>query len=306
MNKITVTGATGFIGYHLVQQLLLDGYEVTSLSRSYMKPLDLSDKQSTHIITTFSQEELVDQLNNCDVLIHLAGRRISRDDKPNMIYPFVSHASELLDNLLYAAHKNGIKKIIFASSIGVYSDANESPYREDSFSKPATLYGLTKLFSEQRLDFYSRQYNIPIAHIRLAQCYGYGEKNTPALMSFIEKALDKETITLTNGGSFPIDQIYIDDAVQAFITLINSDKQGAFNIGSGVGYSILEIAKTVNTVFNNEGNLKVLPKESDVRQKHMSIAKAKKELGWEPRFSLYEGLQATQKTYNIKKRKFKT
>ena len=294
MKKIVITGATGFIGLNLVNTLISQNYKVVCLSRS-IKSLDKLNENSKKLITDYSVVELEEQLKGCDILIHLAGRRITRDDRVNAIYPFVNDASKILDNLLEACVRNKIKKIIIASSIGIYSDFNKVPYSENDTPKPSTLYGLTKLFSEQRVDFFSRKYNIDVAHIRLAQCYGYGEKSTPALMNFIKKAINKEEIVLNNKGLYPIDEIYIEDAIAAFIALIKVDRVGSFNIGSGRSYSILELATAVNQVFNNQGNLSILPFECEIKDKHMDIRKAKNELNWKPKFSLENGLKSIKK-----------
>jgi len=301
MSNIVITGATGFIGRHLTEALLSKGHHVTCLSRSN-SALKILSENSVNLVTDYSKEVLTRQLENCDVLVHLAGRRITRDDLPDMIYPFVNDAAEKLDNILYACKENSVKRVVTASSIGVYSDANDIPYAESDQPEPATLYGLTKLFSEQRVNLYARKYNTSVAHIRLAQCYGYGEKTTPALMHFIEKAINKEKITLNNGGVFSIDEIYIEDAVDAFINLIETDKTGSFNIGSGRGYTILEIANTVNTVFNNKDNITILPLENEVKDTHMDISKALSELHWEPKFSLSAGIEAIKKQYQAEKR----
>lgn len=301
MSKIVITGATGFIGCHLSKELLSKGHQVTCLSRSTTALKKLSNG-SVNLVTNYSKETLTEQLKNSEVLVHLAGRRLTRDDLPDMVYPFVNDASEMLDNILYACKENEVNRVVTASSIGVYSGENTVPYVESEQPKPATLYGLTKLFSEQRVDFYARKYNASAAHIRLAQCYGYGEKNTPALMNFIEKAINKENIVLNNGGVFPIDEIYINDAVDAFIKLIETNKTGSFNIGSGQGYSILEIAQTVNTVFNNKDNVTILPLENKVRSTHMDISRALSELDWKPKCSLNAGIEAISKQYKSEMR----
>lgn len=299
MSNIVITGATGFIGRYLTKALLLKGHNVTCLSRTSATFKSL-DKNSKNIVTDFSIDNLTFQLDNCDILVHLAGKRLTRDDLPDMVHPFIDDAALKLDNLLYACKENNVKRIILASSIGVYSDKNNIPYTESDQPKPATLYGLTKLFLEQRMDLYERKYNTSVAHIRLAQCYGYGERTTGALMNFIEKAIKKEKIILENGGIFPIDEIYIDDAVEAFIALIETDKTGSFNIGAGRQYTILEIAQTINTVFNNENNIKVLPVTSKIKDKYLDISKAKELLSWEPKFSLKDGLESIKKQYQLK------
>lgn len=295
MTRIIVTGASGFIGHHLVAKLADSGHDVLCLGRSNSSLQRIKANVQKHV-TDYSISNLSDIMNGYNIIVHLAGRRLSHADDKDFTSPFITQAASMLDNLLRAAKLNNIKRIVTASSIGVYSSANNAPYSEDQLPKPATPYGVMKLFCEQAVDFWCQNNDASAAHIRLAQCYGLGEKESGVLMRFIAQAKAGETLHVASDGSFPIDEIYVKDAINAFQNLIETNKTGAFNIGAGRGYSILDIAKVANTVFNNNKSNNIVvetKKAANNRQteKHMNIAKAKQLLKWQPEYSLLDSFE---------------
>jgi len=292
--KIAVTGASGFIGRHLVSSLLDGGVEVLCLGRS-LETLEICDARAQKYATDFSAQSLSDITAGYDGLIHLAGRRATREDGPDHIAPFTNTAIPMIDSLMTAACKNQISRVVTASSIAVYNTQNTAPYSEDTIPLPANHYGLSKLCAEYAADSWGRRNNISVAHARIAACYGHGEKGTPALMSFVNKARNKQQIKLTDGGRYQIDEIYVMDVVRALQIMIRSEASGAFNIGSGTGFSIRQIAETANEVFANPTPILIEPESEEGRgghNRHMSIEKAHKKLSWAPIFSLKSGLEA--------------
>ncbi len=291
MSKIVITGAGGFIGRHLVAKLKSHGHEILCLGRSTGSLKRIKGRAKKHV-TDYSADSLAGIMDGYEIMVHLAGRRLTREDDPEFVAPFVCGAMEMLDNLLRAAKESGLRRVITTSSIGVYSLANTNGYDEDELPKPATPYGLMKLLCEQAADFWGLRNGVSVAHVRLAQCYGYGEKDSGALMRFVSHARRRKQLKVSNGGIYQIDQVYVVDAVRAFEILINSDIEGPFNIGSGVGYSVLEIAQTANSVFDNNDRLEVEPATTSTAeepQRHMNISKAQLELDWKPHYDLHDG-----------------
>ncbi len=294
MKRVAVTGAAGFIGRHLVTELHQKGYDVLCLGRS-SKSLDRIKTNVPKRETDYSVRDLAQALESCDVLVHLAGQRLTHDDDPEFVAPFTDSAMKTLDHLLRAAKTNGLTRVLTASSIGVYSPANETPFHENDCPKPGTTYGLSKRFCEEVVDFWGERNNVPVAHIRLAQCYGHGEKDSGALMRLVGQARRKEMLKLNDGGSFQIDEVYVADAIRAFTKLIRCDEKGPFNIGAGKSYSVLEIAQTANEVFGNNGNLYVEPAPQNTSigaSRYMDIKRAKELLGWWPQYDLNAGMRA--------------
>ena len=116
-------------------------------------------------------------------------------------------------------------------------------------------------------------------------------------MKFVKQAINKETIKLNNGGTYQIDQLYIKDAISAFCEFVDYDNPGSFNVGAGKGFSIKEISKRINEIFENEGNLEIecsKNNESGI-ERHMDTTKIKKETNWNPKFSLDKGLKDMKK-----------
>lgn len=101
---------------------------------------------------------------------------------------------------------------------------------------------------------YEKQYKSTV--LRFSQCYGIGEKDTPVLMKFIKQANEKQKI-IAQDNEFYLDEIYIKDVIDAILLVVNKETEGTFNIGGGKAYSILEMAETVNLIFNNEKILKL-------------------------------------------------
>lgn len=285
MARVVLTGASGFIGNYTADALRASGHTVLGLGRTTREDITATD---------YSITDLIRLTQGYDTLIHLAGSRLIPDTDMSLLSPFINPAIHMLDNLLGAAKVNSFKRIVTASSIGVYSPENTAPYSEYETPLPGNPYGLSKYITEQAAEAWARRNNVSVAHMRLAQCYGCGEKETPLLMRFIAQARRKETLNVTNGGTFFLDEIYVKDTADALCHLVDSPLSGAFNIGSNQGYSVVEIAKTVNYVFDNNDNVIVQPSlntSSTELLRHMDTTRANTDLGWAPRYSLEEGLR---------------
>lgn len=292
--RIIVTGASGFIGRHLTRALLNDGHEVLGLTRS-RSGADKVPKGARCHITDYSAQDLSEVFTDYDSMVHLAARRSTREDTPGAMSPFLKAAGDMLDALLTAATTSEITKIVTMSSIAVYSSANNAPYVETDFPMPLNPYGLSKLVMEYAVDLWARTHGAEVTHLRLAACYGEGEKATGALMRFAEQARAKDRLNVTNGGGYQIDQIYVEDAVGAILSALIHAGAGPVNVGSGIGYSVLEIAKAANKAFDNSDQLTVEPATLAAIvevQRHMRVDKAAKCLKWEPEYCLEKGLLA--------------
>jgi nucleoside-diphosphate-sugar epimerase len=301
MMRVAVTGGNGFIGGYLVSALVARGDEVVCLGRSERSLAEI-DVPVTRHVTDFSVEDLTAAMAGCSSLVHLAGRRSVRGEDMELVAEFANTGLSMLDGLLRAALANAFGQVVQASSIAVYSHSNTRPYTEAERPIPASNYGLAKLFCEDYGDWWSVRHNIPVAHLRLAACYGAGERLSPALMSISDRAFRKTTVKITEGGRHSVDQIYVRDAVAAILRILDTGALGPYNIGSGRAATILEIAETANTVFRNDGNLVVEP--ADARStpsgvhNYMMIDRARDKLNWQPSYSLQQGLEEMQQKWS--------
>lgn len=295
MRRVAVTGAGGFVGRHLLPALRAAGAETVAVGRDAAALGRLGPEVEIRLVRGYDAEALKAAFAGCDVAIHLAGRRTTRDDDPDLSAPFVCDATALMEATMRAAAAAEVGRVVAMSSIGVYSTADPAPWTEDGPARPATPYGLAKLLAERTGDYWARRTGIALAHVRLAQCYGPGEKETPALMRMAGQALRGEPLRLARGGGFRIDQIAVADAVDGLLALARSDLCGPVNLGGGRDVSVLEIARTIDAVFEGGGRIEVEPAPADAPPeplRHMAVDRARAALGWAPRRSLAEGLAA--------------
>ena len=283
---IAVTGATGFIGSYLCAALQDQGYTVLRLGRG--APQSDQDRQ-----TDYSEANLTRALQGADAVIHLAGRRMTREDAPMDITPFLGPNILQISDLVAAARNTGVRKIILASTIAVYSPRSGLPYLETAPARPLNAYALSKLMAEAHLELLTRTEGPAAISLRLAAVYGYGEKSTPALMKFINQAMVGETIVLGGNADYRIDQLYVRDACSAMIAALRADiDNGVFNIGGGQAWSVDEIAQTVNEVFGNTSNIRYeTDSDAPMPKTVMNLEAAKHSLAWSPAYNLSNGLK---------------
>ncbi|TNF23432.1 MAG: NAD(P)-dependent oxidoreductase [Rhodobacteraceae bacterium] len=282
---VAVTGASGFIGGYLCAALEAAGDRVLRLGRG--APASDTDRQ-----TDYSRASLTEALAGADALVHLAGRRMTREDAPMDLGPFWQPNVAQVADLVEASRDVGVTRLVLASTIAVYSPASGLPYREDAPARPINAYALSKLMAEAHLEMLTRARGPSSVALRLAAVYGAGEKGTPALMKFVGQARAGETIVLTGNADYRIDQLYVRDAVSAIRAALASETRGAVNIGGGRAWSIGEIAETANEVFGNAGNIRYdTDSEAPMPETVMALDRAAAELGWRPRHDLRSGME---------------
>ncbi|MGP9596351.1 NAD-dependent epimerase/dehydratase family protein [Psychrobacter sp. AOP29-E1-4] len=296
--RLIVTGATGFIGRYLVESAQ-QHFEIICLTRSNEKN---SENQSVSFVQTdYELNSLVNIFQEDDVLVHLAGQRLTRSEEEPKLSGFIDSNVKMTENLLLAACAAKIRQVVLTSTIGIYSEIDKTPYLEDTVTHPNTIYGLSKLMGEQLVAYYCRKNNVKSTIFRLSQCFGVGEKDSPVLMRFIKLARNKEKLTAQD-NEFYLDEVYVKDVVEAIILSITKEVAGTFNVGGGKAYSILEMAETVNEVFDNTDNIEII---SNIKIRNvdnfLSTQKIENQLNWTPKFNLKEALVDMRNTYNANK-----
>lgn len=305
MSRVAVTGANGFIGRYVVTGLVESGHEVVGLGRSLPERSRNgieADARVTYHATDYGLDHLKECLSGCSGLIHLAGRRSVRGEDMELVAEFAASNLSMLDGLLRASLECGIEAVVQASSIAVYSRTDPLPYSEETNPDPASNYGLAKLFAERYGDWWGGRHGIPVSHLRLAACFGAEEKLTPALMTIADRASRNQPITISNGGTHAIDQIFVRDAARAFLKAFEDKASGPFNIGAGRAISLREIAETAKDVFDQDAGLTIEPmppEAADAVPAFMETKRAERILGWKPEHSLRDGLTAMRKAWSV-------
>ena len=313
--KVLVTGGLGYIGSHTCVELLKEGHEVVildNLSNSKKevqeKIEELANKKLTLYIGNMIDKDLLDEIftkEKIDAVIDFAAYKAVGESVQKPIDYYENNVSTVLV-LLKEMTKHQVKKLVFSSSATVYGTPEQVPIKEDAKTGNTTNpYGTSKLFVEQILkDLYKSDNTWDIAILRYFNPIGadpsglIGEdpNGIPAnLMPYIAKVAVGELECLsifgndypTKDGTGVRDYIHVVDLAKGHIKALEKlqkENQGLFiyNLGTGTGYSVLDIVHAFEKVNNLKVNYKIAPRrEGDIAECYSDPTKAKEELGWQ-------------------------
>ncbi|MBI2018477.1 NAD-dependent epimerase/dehydratase family protein [Candidatus Daviesbacteria bacterium] len=296
--KILVTGGAGFVGSHVTKLLLKQGHIVTVVDNLSTGKKELIDKRAT-----FIQADLLDQpsiekiLPGHDGVIHMASFIEVSESIRN---PAEFAQNNILGGvkLLEAMKKTQVKKIIFSSSACVYGTPKKLPITEDDpQGVQENPYGITKVTTEQFCSLYHHLFNFDVAILRYFNPYGPGELHDPethAIPNFVKAVLSKQPVPLFWKGEQVRDFIYIDDLAAAHIMPLSLSGLNIYNVGTETGMKVIDVVKEI---FNLIGYAVPIDdkgeRQGDVPKLVASSQKIKRELGWEAKVDLKEGLKKT-------------
>lgn len=295
--NVLVTGGCGYIGSVLSKKLVEKGHNVFILDKSQSANVpgklygDLSDL--IFLDKVFKSKKI-------DIVMHLAAYiEVNESMREPLKYYHNNYCNTV--NLVYAMLNNNVKKIIYASSAAVYGQPETLPITETSKKEPVNHYGKTKLMVEGLLESCS-VYGLDSVSLRFfnasGSAYGFRENHDPEshlIPLLLKAALDKKTFRV-NGNDFKTkdgtcirDYVHVSDIADAHILAMENLKPGhnAYNIGSGVGYSLLEVVNTAKEILGRDIAIEFGPRrEGDPAELVASIDKIKAELGWQPKHGL--------------------
>lgn len=294
--RILVLGGTGFIGSHIVDGLLASGHHVKILGRALKYTHSQYFNLVEYIQADFGNSPAIfEALKNVDIVIHLVSSTVPSSSN---LDPVADIQSNLVNSvkLFNAMHEVNVKRIIYFSSGGtVYGNPTQTPIPESHPTHPISSYGITKLAIENHLFMQQELYGLQPIVFRLSNPYGprqghFGSQGV--IGTFLKKIIDGKVINIWGNGSVIRDYIYISDAVSACMKTIDSDLTGTFNIGSSYGHSLLDIVKEIENCTNREAEI-VFEKQRgyDVKEVVLDTTFAQKELNWQPKHTLQEGIK---------------
>lgn len=301
---ILLTGATGFLGSHILDKLVENGYNVAILKRSWSDTWRINyllDQIKIFNLDLTSLEEIFQSIKP-EYVIHLAtlySKFDSDADIDNMHKSNVYFPADLLE----IGVKHGLKGFINTGTFFEY-DCTQQPINENNPIKPFNLYAQTKLDFELILKSYSEKINI--STFRIFSPYGERDNNKLIPM-LIQKALSKQTIQLSDGMQ-KLDFIYALDVAGVYIEALkvmllkeNLGSYNVYNLGSGTPTSVREV---VSVVEQNLGeHIDVVwgdPSTVDIPIAYADLSKIKKELSWIPSYSIHQGIANTIEYYRNK------
>ena len=312
ISRALVTGGAGFIGSHIVDELIARGietYVIDNLSTGTIDNLaQHRNNDLLHLITGDAREvEVLLQGTSIDVVFHEAA--IASIPK-SVSHPMLVHDVNvnMTLNLLNYCVKAGIKRFIFASSAAVYGIL-ESKAIETIVCRPNSPYGASKLAIEDYLHAYRLTYGLETVMLRYFNVYGKRQRYSDysgVITIFVKKLLDGDSLTIFGDGTQVRDFVHVNDIVQANMLAMESDNAVGemFNVGSGKITSILELAEMLKNLVgvahtdnifapHRPGDMK-LPKEGELA----SIDKIKALLGYEAKVQMMQGLRGVIESMN--------
>ena len=297
--NILVTGGAGFIGSHVTDALLDQGHTVHVLDDlstgreanvPAASPLHQFDIRSDQASALMEREAF-------DVLVHHAAQMDVRASVADPSFDADVNVRGFL-NLAEAGRKNGLKKIIFASTGGaIYGEPDYTPQDEDHPVRPLSPYGITKLCTEKYLYFYEQQYGMEYVALRYANVYGprqnpHGEAGVVAI--FTQRMLKGDQPIINGDGKQTRDYVYVGDVVRANLAALDYDGSGVFNVGTGVETDVNELFQTIRDLTGAD-----IPEEhgaakpGEQQRSVLGYATSEQELGWTPQVDVSEGLART-------------
>ena len=295
-----ITGAAGFLGSSLANQLAREGHQVRGLD-----DLSTGDPKVLAPDVHFTRGDVSDRpklwtlLQDVDVVYHLAAR-VSVPE--SVLYPRDYNSVNVGGTvaLMEAMRDVGVKRVVLASSGAVYGDLGDSTLTESATPNPRSPYAVSKLSAEYYVRTIGNLWNIETVSLRIFNAYGPGQhlppSHPPVVPHYLRQALRGGTLVAHGDGTQTRDYIYVDDVVSGMVaasTAPNVNGQ-VINVGSGVETSIKELIRVVLDVSNSKANVVYNTQTSGgVSRMKADLTLAKDKLRFNPSIGLEEGLRLT-------------
>jgi nucleoside-diphosphate-sugar epimerase len=308
--RVLITGGSGLIGTFLTRNLVERGHKITIFDSmmNYLPPSEshyhdyMRKRQSwfhdldIEVIRgdTRNRAEIYRAIENSepDVVVHLAALPIA--DLCN------KHSEEAVStvlngtvNVLEAIRDvESVNRFVYASSSMIYGDFHYRPADEKHPKNPKGVYGGTKLAGEVVTRSFSNQYNLDHVIVRPSAVYGPTDSNRRVTQIFVERGLKDEQLELHGGGTQKLDFTYVEDTADGFALAATHDNAAneTFNITRGEGRSIKELAEVIGTYVGGVDTVETQAQMSRPKRGALDIEKAREMLGYEPKYSLEEGM----------------
>jgi len=312
--NILVTGAAGYIGSIVTEELIKDGHTVIALDNLQQGHRAAVNPEAEFVHADLGNTTGLEDIfcrRRIEAVMHLAAESIvpeSMSEPSKFFHNNIVYGLNMLDIM----SKNGVDKIIFSSSAAVYGEPEEVPIREIAHEKPANPYGETKLALERVLHWYSIAYGLKYISLRYFNAAGaseqYGEDHNPEthlIPNVLRVALGQQdyiplfgTDYPTHDGSCIRDYVHVADIARAHIlSLLYLQKggvSGVFNLGNSKGFSVREVIATARGITGHQIPLKNMPRRrGDPAVLVADATRTRSVLGWQPRLSDLENIIAS-------------
>jgi UDP-glucuronate 4-epimerase len=318
--NILVTGAAGFIGFHLSKRLLAEGHHVIGvdnlndyydvrLKSERLKLLESNEKFTFYKVDLADAEGLngIFASHSIPIVINLAAQAGVRY---SLTHPHSYVHSNLVGfvNILEACRHFQVKHLLYASSSSVYGANTKTPFStQDSVDHPVSIYAATKKANELMAHTYSHLFNMPTTGLRFFTVYGPWGRPDMAYYSFTKDIIEGNSIKVYNNGDMRRDFTYIDDIVEGIVKLLDQPPEPdpnreldpstshapykIYNIGNNSPVRLMDFITTLETIIGKKAQIELLPMQpGDVKETYADITDLQKDAGFSPATPLEIGL----------------
>src|SRR3990167_6173220 len=310
--NILVTGGTGFVGSHLVEELVNQGANVVTtfleldpLSYFFTQGLNKKVVMVQSDVEDFEKMHDIITKNNIEYIFHLAAQALVETAFYNPKRTLTTNITGTVNILESARLFPKVKAVIVASSDKAYGKLNvvksrlyRDKYKESDALRGDHPYEVSKSAADLISFSYFKTYGVPVVTTRFGNIYGEGDLNFSRIIPGIIKSLiTNERLELRSNGKFIRDYLYVKDVVSGYLLLaknINKTKGEAYNFGSKETLSVLEVIKLIEKTLKKKINYKILnTAKNEIPYQSLDYSKIKKALGWNPKFSINKTIENT-------------
>jgi UDP-glucose 4-epimerase len=302
--RVAVTGGAGYIGSALVKRLVEDGNQVVSvdslLNGDYgpLKALGLGDKAVLHVGDIRDGNKVEEIFGGSEVIAHLAalpGLVKCRENPEDATSINVYGTHQVLE----AARRLDIGRVVFCSSAAVYGKPMELPVKESHPLRPLNLYGVTKLAGEKLMESYHDNYGIETVSLRFGNVFGVGlyTNYDTVIPKFVRMGLRGEPLTVYGDGTSSRDFVHVEDVVQAVILSLTSEGYGgeAYNVGGEtmmIGVLAEKLSEFLEKKTGSHVGIEHLsPRPGETKEFTFNLEKIEGDLGYEPSWGVIQGME---------------
>jgi len=298
-STVLVTGGLGYIGSHVVPELLSRGWRVRILDNYYR-----CDRRTAASIAALDGVTVIegdvryanvveDAVKGVEAVVHLAAVCINKS---------IADPTESLDvnllgsqNVFDAAARASVRRIVYASSASVYGNPTSLPMRETDIPAPLTPYCIAKLAGEQLLSFYAQRSKMSWLALRFFNVYGPGQPTdayyTSVVLTFLRRLAAGEAPVIDGRGEQSMDFVHVQDVARSVGLAVDSESSGeVLNVGTGEQTTVAELAGHLIQALGVDVTPQFRPREVLVNQREASIERIREVLGWEPSIGITPGL----------------
>lgn len=297
-----VTGAAGFVGSHLAERLVGDGWQVmgvdcfTNYYARSMKEQNLAALRGqpgfSFVEADLVSADLNPLLADRDVVFHLAGQAGVRASWGTSFEVYTQNNVLATQRLLEAVKRRN-PQFVYASSGSIYGDADALPIREDTPPRPVSPYGVTKLAGEHLCHLYGTNFGVSTVRLRYFVVYGPRQRPDMAFHKLIRSMLRGEAFPLYGDGEQTRDFTFVSDIVEATVRAVDAPAGSVFNVSGGSCVSVNEVIHLLEELIGQPARVEGQDAQAgDQRHTWADTSAARQVLGYLPRVSLRDGLEA--------------